>query len=1170
MKHGKKLLNNSSRAWIYNKIQGHYRRELYFQGLDIPFYLSSFKFCLSKSDNFQDLKSYLKEYSADNRLNFVRKEIEDEKLYFSYPNLSFQSESLFFCWDEILKIQEQSGEDISKAIKYQRDLKFIEDDEDEMEDSLLDTQRFCYGNKPNLVVRLNPFLDKSLKENEERKVFPISTDFKYEYNSFRKAVISKCDDIIERENKNVIFIQTDIKTFFHKLKIESLAQFIKNKFPDAKNLYKYLKKLKDEKQYDTLPIGWILSRFVANIIAQEFHLLFKESLSKKFQDNDLIKKWPIELKYQISFVDDFIFLITIPDDQQDRTEKEIKKITEILLREANNLLKRFGVKFHEVDSEKTKYHLFNKNNISTLKTNFAFFNTADDYLTGDSEITARVNEIFLPMDNDIDLNENQQFYKKLKNLQKIIIGNHLPREKEVKDLLAQIQIKVEKTESKYIRSVFKVFYLLELSDLSDKIKENIRTNEIQKIFEKLKNNNSHSSEWIKFFNGYFDFLRSTEYRDTDNFFELLKAVPRWMESHSEMKSHSEDDKMLFRLLRNEYIFKIIINNPHLQKLKNKSIDELKKSKNDNTLLNLSDQRNRSIKFLCETISTQNKDSQSANVSELKPVDLTWMDIVLRQILKKHNITATQIFLMTEIFKNDATGILNFSLSRIATAYLPFSGKDNPSFFIETVKKYNLRETSFWKIIKKLISCRKELADYYKFNEKRRLKNILKALKEKEQDIIWHFIKKSFSSEQHQICAYFIANSFNNENEFIKYILTAHLETEYSQLTPWSVIPLTLQKTGIYTNLIIKKLFEVKYNEQNKISDIIEDIGIVSLLKKALNEIQIKKLEKFINQRCFSVNIVNLDLLSQQFEDKKLEKKPFKITIAPLSLNCKEDLDLSKGFRFKSQSEKKIDLRVKGAIAEAVRQESSVLIFPELSIPRSYLRSYLKLAGGHHIVLIGGLEYFTDIRKNAYNSTVVSIPIKRSLNPGGREYFAFEQIKNFPSSEESYHLTKHNFKYQNGSGVFIFKSNFWGDFAVLTCSDFLSLGLRWVLQGEAQTVFVPAQNKDSVTYDHISETSIRDLHCLTIVCNNPEKGSSHCYAPYYDHRKRQIFKKIGVSKPEYHTFTVDCLKELKKTQKEADPAKPFRNPDSEEDKGEYPFSKYKQLPPDWRFWNTEGD
>ena len=116
----------------------------------------------------------------------------------------------------------------------------------------------------------------------------------------------------------------------------------------------------------------------------------------------------------------------------------------------------------------------------------------------------------------------------------------------------------------------------------------------------------------------------------------------------------------------------------------------------------------------------------------------------------------------------------------------------------------------------------------------------------------------------------------------------------------------------------------------------------------------------------------------------------------------------------------------------------------------------------------------------------------------------------------------------------------------------------------QTVFVPAQNKDSMTYGHISETSIRDLHCVTIVCNNPKKGSSHCYAPYYDRRKRTVFKKIGVSTPEHHTFKIDPRK-FRKTQQEADPLKPFREPLDLENNKNNDFSKYKQLPPDWGAW-----
>ena len=790
------MLSNHLRSWIYNKVQGHYRRELYFQGLDIPFYFSIFKFCLSESNDFQELESNLKKYDMNNCLNFVRKTTENnDSLKFSYPSLSFQAESLFHCWDEILEIQKHSGEDISKSIEYQRNLKFMEDeDEVEVGEDLLDIGRVCYGNKPNLAVSLNPNSDKNVQEEEERKVFPIATDFKYEYNSFRRSVIAKSKHIIKEEQKNVIFIQTDIKTFFHNLQVDSLAVFIEERFPKAKNLCKYLRLLRKKFDYDTLPIGWILSRFVANIITQEFHLLFNEHLFKNFQNSlekkqssipegdriDLSKKGPVMLKHQINYVDDFVFLVSIPADSKGISEKTIAVH---LLKEANNLLDKVlkenkPLEFYGVDSDKTKYHLFNKDNISSLKTNFSFFNTADDYLTGDSEITARVDEILLPVDNDITLNANQQFHRNLKGLQKIVIGNRHFREEEVSDLLGQIQIKIEKTGARYIRSVFRLFYLLELSELSNSIKDQIRTNEINNIFDKFKKNNNYSFEWIKFFNGYFNFLRSIEYQDTDQFFKLLNKASQLM------KKYTEDDKMLFQLLKNEYIYKVILNTSGKRKPKAKISGELKKIKN-NTLLFLSNQRHRSINFLCEAIYPQNKKTKKS--SNLKSTDLTWISIVLNQlIIRNHNIEVTQIFSIIETFQKKKSKTLHFGLSRIVTVYLPFNTEHNQSQFIKKVEQY--KDKPFWKTTCELMYYRTQLANYYKSNEKKRMQQILQTLKKNnslrtrpksDTDIIWYFIEKSFSTEQNKICAYFIANRLNNESEFMKYILTAHLRIESS-------------------------------------------------------------------------------------------------------------------------------------------------------------------------------------------------------------------------------------------------------------------------------------------------------------------------------------------------------------------------------------------------------
>ena len=282
------------------------------------------------------------------------------------------------------------------------------------------------------------------------------------------------------------------------------------------------------------------------------------------------------------------------------------------------------------------------------------------------------------------------------------------------------------------------------------------------------------------------------------------------------------------------------------------------------------------------------------------------------------------------------------------------------------------------------------------------------------------------------------------------------------------------------------------------------------------------------------------------------------------MDASNDLNFKNGFQYTAKARRLIDIKIRNSIDEAIKQKSSFLVFPEISLPRSYLQSYLRLLAGHDVILVAGLEYAVDINKNAYNSTIISVPVLRSASPGGRGYMVFEQIKNFPSAEESHHLQKAGFKYKNGDTVYIFKSTVWGDFAVLTCSDFLSLGFRWLLQGEVQSVFVPAQNRDSVTYDHISESCIRDLHCMAIVCNNPKEGSSHCYAPFYDKVKREKFKRVGISEPECHTFEIDP-RIFKQNQTNASALTPFRDPNDKNNKAWGKFIEFKQLPPDWDHW-----
>lgn len=328
-------------------------------------------------------------------------------------------------------------------------------------------------------------------------------------------------------------------------------------------------------------------------------------------------------------------------------------------------------------------------------------------------------------------------------------------------------------------------------------------------------------------------------------------------------------------------------------------------------------------------------------------------------------------------------------------------------------------------------------------------------------------------------------------------------------------------------------------------------------------------KKSVNNR--SLTLVDLDELSKEFRHTDLFEKTFKITLCPISIDPKKDYDWANGFKFVPLSATAIEQKIESAFLEARKQKSSVIVFPELTMPLKSLSKFMRMAGELDLVLIAGVEYMSDSNKNSRNGTIICIPTKKILHPSGQNYITFIQFKNFPAAEEKYWLDRNRYSYDAGLGLFIFKSKKWADFTVLTCSDYLSLTLRWMIQSEVQTVFVPSQNIDSPTYHHISETCLRDLHALSIVCNNSQLGSSFCYAPFYKKHERTIFMIEGKSKPEFHTFTISPS-DFKEVQEKADSQFPFRRPDGADEKdwkknqkNKTDFSKFKQLPPDWKYW-----
>ncbi|WP_141500293.1 hypothetical protein [Paenibacillus luteus] len=229
----------------------------------------------------------------------------------------------------------------------------------------------------------------------------------------------------------------------------------------------------------------------------------------------------------------------------------------------------------------------------------------------------------------------------------------------------------------------------------------------------------------------------------------------------------------------------------------------------------------------------------------------------------------------------------------------------------------------------------------------------------------------------------------------------------------------------------------------------------------------------------------------------------------------ENLDNLNGFKFKKPQ---LQLDVLDSILHISDQDgANFVMLPEFFLPRRYLFSHIKeRAIRYGSIIMGGLEYGIDkypsptgnlrLRNEAFivipdnlyhnnkslsgNATVITIP---KLNP---------------APEEEKNLEHHGYDFVSGNRIYMFKSNKFGNFAILICFDFLNLPVQAILQSQIQTLFVLTYNKDVSGFISIADTMQRMLLCNVIICNTGYYGGSAAFTPLRDRNKRQVLQISG--------------------------------------------------------------
>jgi len=1103
----------------------------------------------------------------DNKISIFRKlDNDNRELYFDYPPLSFQITSLIECWNDICFIHQnllkENLDDIMNV-----DIEPVDENDTLEKLEFSNITRKSFGNKPNLKInwKLSNSETSRISDNERNLGFPLSVKFTYEYIKFKSTVIKDCNLAYKekRNNKKIFIIQSDLVSFYHNLTISDLIQFFQNNDPKYKNLISSLEVLKKEHNFQSLPLGWILSEHIANIIINNIRFILDIFFSKLINEN-------FKIISMLNYVDDFIFILEGNTDinVEETTTKLILSINEYL---SNNL--NLNINFHSfVPGDKTcKTKTFDLNQISPMKFYRNFLDFSES-LNNDLSISYDMSELLFMEDEDIIINKKTEYAIFLESIIRRLYNTDIDSKEKIFELLDDVLFYARKNNYRYPFKIFTIISLIfdnvnfsdnflnssNTQEVSNNILNEIEFKYIRTTFISILNEEASIIEKLKYFKFISDLFIKHEVS-----FDIMMI---YIDSLRNYKPHpSEESIKRIILLDNIIIWHLNNNNP--------GIDIM----------------------LLEWYYSDSLYSELPSSIEWNSISLSYESIIQELFfLDFPNYLKSKIFSLPYRFCNSIIFLLlnrNQHQFRTQSIYTFFQEKlisrdlDSKEISLEFIVQglsYFSKDTDLFSLAfaNVMESTSSALSKEY-FTNIPKLRHLFsKILPLSEQDRIIELINIladdirfkefktlfAFNSRLRTLYTIIFVFTLSREEEFLLHLLNSIKTLQGQQWNPWLNSYSFNAKIGDKLIRILLLAYNFKMKEYTNI------LNFTEKRKKIIKHLThfAKEYYKKTNERNkaneIHKTVVNLDSLDKLRGILKKENTECKITIAPIAFDLENDLNPKMQFN-STNIKKRIMYKVRKAVNEAIKQKSSILILPEMTVPMNELNKIVTRLSQSNIILICGLEYF-HTSTTAQNITVISFPANRLRNPMGKNYLLYHQIKNFPTAEELFFINKliPAVKYNSLNTIFLFISKKWQNFSVLTCSDFLSLSLRWMLQKDIQTIFVPAQNKDSSTYDALAEASIRDLHCLMIVCCNQFLAESFVKRPNYKNYERTLFLHSGNSTPEFHTLKINP-KLISNVQKSASgfvSNREYLLKGSLMTEKLSPFKDYKQLPPDWDY------
>lgn len=238
------------------------------------------------------------------------------------------------------------------------------------------------------------------------------------------------------------------------------------------------------------------------------------------------------------------------------------------------------------------------------------------------------------------------------------------------------------------------------------------------------------------------------------------------------------------------------------------------------------------------------------------------------------------------------------------------------------------------------------------------------------------------------------------------------------------------------------------------------------------------------------------------------------------------------------------------VNEAIRlktrtKNETLLVLPELSLPRALVRALVRRLLGENISLVAGIEYRREGTDQVVNEAL------GAFAAGYRGVAVCWWPKSLPAREEELRLIRLKLRFVSHKDTPITVHTDFGSVSTLICSELLDVSQRASLRGRIDLLVVPAWNKDTATFDHTIQTTANDLHAFVAVGNNGQFSDCRVQVPSDERYLRDAVRLI-CREEDVTTSVLLSPRQLREFQKKSLTA-PRRRP-----KG------FKPLPPGYEF------